>query len=151
MSLAPRSVFLTALAAAGVAPTTAAAGDDGATLWHVAVFRFAPAHRALAIDAFRKMRSASRTHRGNLSYDVFRSGLRNRVRSRMYVRSSPAIPRAVSLAQATRLFEMQWFTSRRKRDSRDEIALSLRRMLWGRTFALTFAEAACCKDRRRRE
>src|SRR5450631_4542040 len=80
-----------------------------------------------------------------------RCGLRNRVRSRMYVRSSPAIPRAVSLAQATRLFEMQWFTSRRKRDSLDAIVLSLRRIFLGRTFALTFAEAACCKDRRKRE
>lgn len=71
-----RSSFLAALAAAtaaAAAPRTSAAADGGSPLWHVALFRFAPEHRGLATDAFRKMRDASRTHRGNLGYDVFAS------------------------------------------------------------------------------
>jgi quinol monooxygenase YgiN len=37
------------------------------------VFRFAPDRIEAAIAAFRTMRDASRSHPGNISYDVFRS------------------------------------------------------------------------------
>jgi quinol monooxygenase YgiN len=49
------------------------AAESASAVWHTAVFHFAPAHWAVAVSAFREMRSASRTHPGNLSYEVFRS------------------------------------------------------------------------------
>ena len=64
-----RTAFM-ALAASAVA---APARGGSSVVWHVAIFRFTPEHVERAVAAFATMRRATRTHAGNLAYDVIRS------------------------------------------------------------------------------